>query len=201
MTTSTPASTLNKFGIPMPSGTGRGGLLMPKLKYRFRVRVNNFGPVNGGLELTRQVMSVDKPKIEFESTQLDAYNSRAWVQGKHTWSTITIKLRDDITNSVMTLVGHQIQKQLNNFEQTSFAAGQNYKFDTWIETMDGGNDTVFEQWHLEGCWIMDAGFDNLDYSDSGVQTIDLTVRYDNATLGGGLMTDTPQSLIDTASLA
>jgi hypothetical protein len=56
-------STLSRFGVPLGSGSGRGGILQPKVKYKFRVRVINFGPLQGGLELTQQVMSVGRPKV------------------------------------------------------------------------------------------------------------------------------------------
>ena len=36
-------ATLNKFGVPIDGATGRGGILQPKLKYRFRVRFTGFG--------------------------------------------------------------------------------------------------------------------------------------------------------------
>ena len=36
-------ATLSKFGVPIDGSTGRGGILQPKLKYRFRVRFTNFG--------------------------------------------------------------------------------------------------------------------------------------------------------------
>lgn len=176
--------TLTKFGVPMgPDGQeGRKGILQPKLKYRFRVRTINFGPVGNQSYFTQQVMTADKPKMQTEEVKLDAYVSTAWVAGKHTWQTITVKLRDDITNSIAQLVGYQMQKQTNHYEQTSPAAGVNYKFDMYIETMDGGNVAVLEQWFLEGCWITETSSEGLDYAEGGaVQSIELTIRYDNAT--------------------
>lgn len=177
-------STLLKFGVPMgPDGQeGRKGVLQPKMKYKFRVRTINFGPIGNQSYFTQQVMSADKPKVQQEAATLDVYNSKVYVAGKHEWQPITIKLRDDITNSIAKLVGYQKQKQINHYEQTSPAAGVNYKFDMYIETMDGGNVTVLEQWFVEGCWITEESSETLDYAENaGVQSIDLTIRYDNAT--------------------
>jgi len=176
--------TLNKFGIPLGAdgSEGRQGILQPKLKYRFRVRTVNFGPSNQQINLTQQVMNVGKPKMNHEEVVIDSYNSKAWVAGKHTWESTSLVLRDDITNAVSRLVGHQQQKQLNHFEQTSPAAGVNYKFTMFIETMDGGNSVVQEQWVLEGCWIQAVDYDQLDYTSSEVQMITLTIKFDNATL-------------------
>lgn len=187
--------TINNFGVPLgPGGTeGRGGILQPKLKYRFRVRTVSFGPTGPReqINLTQQVMNVTKPKISQEEVMIDSYNSKTWVAGKHIWEPINLVLRDDITNAVSRLVGHQLQKQLNHFEQTAPAAGINYKFAMFIETLDGGNDVVQEQWVLEGCWVQNADYDSLDYAASEVQMINLTIRFDSATQSEGLFPDDP----------
>jgi hypothetical protein len=103
-----------------------------------------------------------------------------------------LKVRDDVTNSVSTLVGYQLQKQMNHFDQTSALAGVNYKFNMYIETLDGGDDTVLEQWYLEGCFLSDTEYDDFDYQSSEAVAISMTVRYDNATQSGGLMPTTVQ---------
>lgn len=184
--------TLSKFGVPLGGGAGRGGLLQLKYKYRFRVRVVNFGPIAGGLDLTQQVQSVAKPKISYEPVEVHSYNSLAYYAGKHKWEEINLVVKDDATNNVSKLVGHQMQKQLNHFEQTAFASGINYKFVTYIETMDGGNDNVLETWTLEGCFLSNVEHSELDYGESAFQTITMQIRYDNATLSDGLMTTLPE---------
>ena len=186
--------TLSKFGVPMGGGDGRGGILQPKQKHKFRVRFISFGPIAGGLEMTQQIITVMKPKFDHEPIQLDSYNSRAWVAGKHTWQETTITLRDDITNSISKLVGFQIQKQLNHFEQTSPAAGINYKFTMFIEQMDGGNDAVLDQWVLEGCFLNNVDYSDNNYAEGTVVEISMTVRYDNATHSDGLFPEFPIGL-------
>lgn len=191
--------TLTKFGVPTgPNGEGRLGILQPKLKYRFRVRTLTFGFVGAKqADLTQQVMNVTKPKLSFEEVQIDSYNSRAWIAGKHTWEMITLVVRDDITNTVSRLVGGQMQKQLNHFEQTAPTAGMNYKFSLDIDILDGGNvgsgisnltgEGVQENWKLEGCWLQNVDYDSLDYAaGADVQIITMQVRFDNATQTGGL---------------
>lgn len=187
-------TTLSKFGVPLGGGQGRGGILQPKVKYKFRVRVVNFGPIAGGTELSQQIMSVSRPSYSQGDQSVHAYNSTAYYGGKHSWSTINMEIRDDVTNSVNKLVGHQVQKQVNHFEQTSPLASVNYKFNTYIETLDGGNDDVLEQWYLEGCFLTEVNYNNFDYSSSDMMTISLTVRFDNATQSGDLMPLVPQLL-------
>lgn len=185
-------STLQNFGVPLGVGTGRGGLLQPKTKQKFRVRVFRFGPVNGGLELTQQVVSVARPNMTMTSQPVHSYNSIGYYGGKAEWAAIDLTVRDDITNAVSRLVGHQVQKQMNFFQQTTAAAGSNYKFEMFIETLNGGNDEVIEQWILEGCFLESVNYEQFDYSSADAMTIQMSIRYDNATQQGGLMPIVPE---------
>jgi hypothetical protein len=174
-------ATLSKFGVPIDGSTGRGGILQPKLKYRFRVRFTGFGSVGQSpLQLTQQVMNITRPKVSHEEVPIHSYNSVAYMQGKHTWEAITITLRDDINNNISKLVGGQVQKQMNHFEQTSAISGSRYKFGTKIEILDGTNNTELEQWDLEGCFLQNVDYSDGDYAVSEPVQVILTVKYDNA---------------------
>ena len=97
---------------------------------------------------------------------------------------ITITLRDDVNNSVTKLVGEQIQKQFDFFEQSSAASGIDYKFTTRIEMLDGGNGAsspnILETFELYGAFIESVNYNTLNYATSEPATITLTLRYDNA---------------------
>jgi len=179
--------TLSKFGVPLVPGTSGVGILMPKLKYRFRVSMQNFGPAGAALSLTRQVESCGRPTLNHENTALHSYNNIMYIPQKPTWNNIEIKVRDDVTNSVSSLVGAQVQKQMNHFDQTSATAGINFKFTTVIEVLDGGNTGVLENWYLEGCYLETVAYDGQDYTSSDPVAITLTVRYDNATQDNTIM--------------
>lgn len=173
--------TKSKFGVPVTGNTG-SGILMPKLKYRFRVTMlGGFGGQPEARALTQNVQNVTRPKITYEEIQIDSYNSRSYIQGKHSWEQITVTMRDDISNSVSKLVGAQIQKQLNHFQQTTAAAGSDYKFDMQIEVLDGVNAGASEVWFLEGCFLTNVDYSDSDYSATDPVTITMQVRYDNAT--------------------
>jgi len=180
-------ATLNKFGVPIDGTTGRGGILQPKLKYRFRVRFSNFGNLGSTqVDLTQQVMNITRPKVTHEEVPVHVYNSVAYLMGKHTWEPITITLRDDITNSISKLTGQQVQKQLNHFEQTGPRSGINYKFQTRLEILDGSTDAELEQWMLEGCFLQNVDYSDGDYAVSEPVQVIMTLRYDNAThVGAG----------------
>lgn len=170
---------LSKFGVPLDGAPL--GILHPKQKYRFRVVWQNFGENNGLREMTANVMTCTRPKITYADIQLDSYNSVAWIAGKHTWDPVEITLRDDITNSVISSVGAQVQKQMNHYEQTSAVAGINYKFSMEIQTLDGTDNEQLEAWVLDGCFITSAQYPDSDYASGDPNVVTLTIRYDNAT--------------------
>ena len=180
-------TTLQYFGVPTSVGAGRGGILQPKAKYKFRVIVTNFGIPAGSIALTQQVMIVGRPNVNFNPQTVHSYNSIAYYAGKPEWEAITLTMRDDVTNSVSSLVGAQMQKQMNFFVETSPAAASNYKFQMLVDTLDGSDDGVLEEWVLEGCFLNTVNYETFDYSSSEPMTIELSIRYDNATQTDGLM--------------
>ena len=179
-------STLSKFTVPLASdqSASNQGLLMQKLQYRFRLVLENFGVSTPRSEITKQVQDVTRPSVSFDDITLDVYNSRVYMAGKHTWEPITINLRDDVNNSVSKLCGEQIQKQYDFFEQSSAASGIDYKFQSRIEILDGGNGAnsanVLETFELYGCYVQNINYNTLAYATSDPVLITLTVKYDNA---------------------
>lgn len=185
-------TTLNRFSVPTEGSVNNQALLMPKLKYRFRVVFTGFGVnTTDAIELTKQVMDVTRPSVTFEEITLDVYNSKVYLAGKHSFEAITINLRDDATGLVQRIVGEQLQKQFDFFEQASARSGIDYKFSTRIDVLDGGNGNkevnTLESVQLWGCFLTNANYNDLNYA-TGTEpaTVALSVRFDNMTqLKGG----------------
>ena len=179
-------ATLSKFTVPLASdqSASNQGLLMPKLQYRFRLILENFGVSTPRTEITKQVVDVTRPNLTFDETILEVYNSRVYLAGKHTWDPLTINIRDDVNNSVTRLCGEQIQKQFDFFEQSSASSGTDYKFTGRIEMLDGGNGAnavnILETWELYGAYVQNINYNTMAYATSDPAQITLSVRYDNA---------------------
>ena len=179
-------SSLTRMTVPLASdqSSSTQGLLMPKLKYRFRVMFENFGVATPRTELTKQVIDFTRPSVSFEEITIDIYNSKLYLAGKHSWEMVTVNLRDDASGNVTKLVGQQLQKQLDFMEQASAASGIDYKFVTKVEMLDGGNGVaqpvVLETWELYGCYLQNVNYGDLNYGSSEVVTISMSIRFDNA---------------------
>lgn len=179
-------SSLQRMTVPLASdqSSPTQGLLMPKLRYRFRVMFENFGVSKPTTELTKQVVSFSRPNLTFEAIDLPVYNSTLKLAGKHSWADVTCEIRDDASGAVSRLVGEQMQKQMDFLEMASAASGIDYKFLTKFEVLDGGNGAaepvVLETWELYGCYLSGADYGAMNYGESAAATISLTIRFDNA---------------------
>jgi hypothetical protein len=182
------------------------GLLMPKLKYRFRVLFENFGITTPRTELTKQVMDFTRPTVSFEPIDIPIYNSTIKLAGKYSWGDITTNLRDDAGGAVSKLVGEQLQKQLDFMEQASASSGIDYKFLTRFEVLDGGNGTsepiALETWEIYGCYLSEVNYNDMNYGSSEAATISMTIRFDNAVqtpIGSGVGAAVGRTLGDVAT--
>ena len=181
----TASQSLFNMTVASDNAGGNQGLLMPKLQFRFRVNFLNFGvDSDSGLQLTKQVIDCSRPNVSFAEIPIQIYNSTLKLAGKHTWADMSVNIRDDASGTVSKAVGQQLQKQLDFVEQASAATGQDYKFQTNVEILDGGNGalapTVLETWELYGCFLKSANYNTLNYGTSEAVTVGLTIAYDNA---------------------
>ena len=69
-------------------------------------------------------------------------------------------------------------------EQSSARSGIDYKFQTVMEVLDGGNGqdavSVLERFELYGCFLQNVDYGDLNYAINEPATVALTIVYDNA---------------------
>ena len=189
-------SSLSNFTVPLSTNQSASaqGLLMPKLKYRFRASFFNFGVDKTTQELTKQIVDIKRPNVNFNPITIEVYNSKVFLQGKPEWQETTINFRDDATGAVSKLVGQQIQKQFDFHEQSSARSGIDYKFQLVYDILDGGNGnttpSVLESWELDGCFLSSVDYGDMAYNSSDPVQIACNIKFDNAiqTVGGGVGT-------------
>ena len=94
-------SSLTRMTVPLASdqSSSTQGLLMPKLKYRFRVVFEGLGISTPRTELTKQVISFARPEVSFEEIMVPIYNSTLKLAGKHSWGDLAVEMRTGISCS------------------------------------------------------------------------------------------------------
>lgn len=167
---------------------GEGGeILQPMLKNRWRVEFSRLGNLinTDSQPLTIQAISVDRPKLSFEEVVLDRYNSRAYIAGKHQFDPINITFESDIGGQVAQLIQEQLESQQRIIGMSAAPrlpaarAGQDYKFAMALRMLDG-DDLVLESWYIEGAYVANVDYGDLDYAASETVKITLSVRFDHA---------------------
>lgn len=183
-------ATITDMGVP---SSGIQGILQPFHKHRWAIQfVFPGGSGDGTRELTAMAITVDRPKLEFEEIQLDRYNSRAFIFGKHTFQPVTVTFEPDIGGRVHLAITEQLERQqhLIASRRDQFMgqaeAGEFYKFYTKMTMLNGHHTNPgprpLEQWVLEGCGFQNNDFGDLDYQASETLKTTLTLRYDHAYL-------------------
>ena len=165
--------------LGVPDNTGNTTTIMPKLQYRFRVTFigSGFSPTP-----TRSVVSAARPTLTHESITLEAYNSKIFLAGKHTWGDVNIVLRDDVDSAVMKEINQQLNRQVDHANQSSARSGSGYKFTVKVETLDGASPVpgVLDTYELSGCYISQVTYGELNYGTNDQITMTVTLKYDNA---------------------
>lgn len=165
--------------LGVPDNTGNTTTIMPKLQYRFRVTF-----IGDGFSATptRSVVSAGRPTLTHDPITLEAYNSRIYLAGKHTWGDVAIIIRDDVDSAVMKEINQQMNRQVDHANQSSSRSGSGYKFTVKVETLDGASPTpgVLDTYELSGCYIQGVTYGELSYSTNDSITMTVTLKYDNA---------------------
>lgn len=185
------ANMLDKYGVPLAGG-GRIAMKQPKAKYKFRVIFFGFGAAEDGDFITIDTNTVASPHVSHENVTVHSYNSSSHYKGKYTWSEIELAFRDSVGNSSLKALYNQMRKEFNYYTQESRIADVQFKFEMWIQALDGSNSesvtNLFQgtqhTWVCQGCFITDTNFGDWDYSSSDPQVITATIQPDACALLG-----------------
>lgn len=127
------------------------------------------------------VKNTDRPTFTIGEEMIPFINSKRYIAGRLTFNTINMTLHDPIAPSG----AQQVMEWIRTHQETvSGRAGYAdfYKRDLQLKLLDPIG-TVVELWDMKGCFLTNAAYGSLDYSDdSGNMDISLTIRFDNCVL-------------------
>ena len=127
------------------------------------------------------IKTANRPSIAFETIELDHINVKRYVKGKGAWEELEISLYDPIVPSGAQAVMEWVRL---SHESVTGRDGYSdfYKKDVTINVLGPVGDKV-EEWTLKGAFIVNANFNDLDWSNTtDPADITLTLRYDYAIL-------------------
>lgn len=185
------ANLLDKYCVPIP-GVSRSPMKQPKLKFRFRVVFFGFGANGDGQFITLDTNTVGTPTVSHENGVVHSYNSSAHYKGKYSWDEIEVAFRDTVGNMSLKALYNQLRKEFNYYSQESRTTASQYKFEMWIQALDGSNSdnltNLYEgtehTWICQGCFIVNSNFGDWDYSSSDAQVITMSIQPDGCVIVG-----------------
>ena len=144
----------------------------PKLKNRFIMDIDGIPAYT--------IKTAQRPQITFEEVALEHMNITKYVKGKGRWQQLQITLYDPIVPSAASAVIEWIRL---HHESATGRDGYSdfYKKNINFQVLGPVGD-IIEKWTLNGAFIADASFGDLDFSSSDPVEITLTLRYDYAIL-------------------
>ena len=174
---------------------GMGSLASPSARYKRKFRwmfgvisQNVFGEPAEGVRALPPTKG-SRPSLEFKDIEVQHVTEDIYLPGKPSWKPINITLYDMYdkncwpSNPVWDWI-----KQCYDPETGEFFAildnkvnGYGFKKDCWLKLFSGCGD-VMESWVFENAYPSQVNWGDLDMSSSEVLTIELTLRYDRASL-------------------
>lgn len=147
-------------------------LYEPKRKFRWIIAIDGIDAFTA--------KTATRPQVTFDETVIDYINQKRYLSGKGTWAPLNLALYDPIVPSASQKVMEWIRLDWENVTgRMGYAAF--YKKTINLKLLDPVG-AVVEDWELQGTWIQDANFNDLDMSVSDPVDIALVLRFDQAVL-------------------
>jgi hypothetical protein len=143
----------------------------PKRKNRFILRFPSSLGINEWY-----VTSTSRPSAKIIATEIPFLNTSTYVAGRFTWEEIKVTFKDPIGPSASQALMEWFRLHAESVTgRMGYAAG--YKKNVELEMLDP-TGVVVEKWILEGCFLTNLNFGDLNYSQDDLATIDASLRMD-----------------------
>ena len=169
-------------GHTTPMGIGNVGLpgVIFKRKFRWKFKIDVLGPRTHKIP-EHFVKTAARPNLDIEEVQVDFLNSTTWFPGKARWQQMTVTYHDVDDNLMAPL--YEWMVDIYDF-QDHLGKRQTEKegwTGTGTLTLYDGCGGKLETWTLFNMFPTSINFGDLDYSNSEISTVDLSLRYSEVT--------------------
>lgn len=144
----------------------------PKTKNRFIFQIEGIDAF--------LVKSGNRPSLESSRKEIDFINTKRYVAGKYTWSTLDITFQDPIVPSGAQKVIEWVREH-HEFSTGISGYKSAYRREITLNML-GPDGTKVEEWKLVGAFIQSVTFGDLDYSSDDLSDVQVTLSYDYAIL-------------------
>jgi hypothetical protein len=124
------------------------------------------------------MQSGSRPSMTQNEVEIPYMNTSTFVAGRFLWEPISLVLLDPIAPST----GQKVMEWIRMASESStgkMGYASNYKKQLILKMLDPAGLPV-EKWTIEGAFITNSTFGDLDMSNDDTAKIQLTIRYDRA---------------------
>ena len=149
----------------------------------YKFSSSNFGNL-GGVPIEWDTIAKDRPTLTFEEIEIPPFgdfhgivnNSNVPIKmaGKHSWENLVLIFEDDKDYNLTKLIQQQLHRQelaLRNINV--ILKNKEYMFDFNIINED-------EKWTIEGAFLKQVDWGDLDIKDKSNQFIEMIIGFNNA---------------------
>lgn len=123
-------------------------------------------------EATRPNLTVEEPVMHHNQEQ-------AYFAGKHSWESCKLNFYDGQNNPDVSKAMWDWVNIAVIINAANVSAPSEYKKDSKLQMLDGMGDPS-ETFAMYGCWPQNTNWNNLDYENTEIQLIEVTMRFDRA---------------------
>ncbi len=163
----------------------KSNIAEPRRKHRWAVTALSAGS-GGDVMQPGELVYLQKaarPNFKYDTPEMHHDQEEAWFAGKQHWEPITWTFYDiedpDLSQRMREWVGRITQSFNDVSARTTVALPSDYKGRA-VTGMYGGGGDVSEEWVMYGVWPESTNWNDLDYTSTDLQTIEVTIRLDKA---------------------
>lgn len=128
------------------------------------------------------LQAAQRPHVIFEEAVMHHDQEQVYFAGKHHWDPITLTFYDiqgdpDVSQGIYQWIGGG--DVVADIPQATVNNPETYKANAELEMRDGQGEPS-ETWTLYNAWPIDVNWNDLDYSNTEIQTIEVQLKYDRA---------------------
>lgn len=135
--------------------------------------------VSGLGDVAVYLQSAQRPHAVVEEAVMHHDEEQAYFAGKYHWEPVSLVFYDvrDPVNASQTI--YEWFNQIINIPNAAVSLPNDYKKTSTL-AMTAGDGTPVELWQMYNSWPIDVNWNDLDYTNTEIQTIDVSLKFDRA---------------------
>ena len=149
-------------------------------KHRWRVADLENGPVSPADFL--QLKTASRPNFTLAEVEVHHDQEVAYFAGKQTWEPITLTFYDAVAGGGASDIAGKMYEWVTtvaDIPNANVGLPSSYKKKLLLQST-GNTGTPDETWELLGAWPAKTNWGDLDYSNTEIQLVEITLRFDRA---------------------